>query len=569
MLYYLHCRKCGNDSGLLLKSELDQLRTKVGKPECKDCGPLDWQHDIEVKPKFAFYFGCLKCNGKWKWFTPSAYSVAKASRPDCPSCKDNQAIYFLPPDLPSKKVEKRKRPGLLDPEKHPTERYDDPGAKASPRPKKRVKADEIALVRSEAESPERVEEVKVVGVLEVEAAYRRQRRRQKRIDKHSPLKDERNPQKTSLMTGGRLVPFSDFESKFKTSVQVKGTTYPRPMKSGPTVVKQVRILKRSEPWDYREVAPGSFLRRLCCLFYIINFGVDERNAHPDKSKELQAAKKAFERAKEKFKPVEVQAMWAAGSLYISSNSKNYSDALLGALRAEGTVKALVDQIDLGTGGTYRSLERNFTKRYMTEMKKYKQSIVTNTERSYRTYFLYRWVYVFKKLRAAMACRQIGSVTIARGKDSFRTWAIAPKDRLLPAGNVFVVLPDTGTKSTGKFVEKGVHAEQLFYPIMKQLDATGRLTPENPAWVGGVKTACFTCALVLKTAADELGNKFMPMSDAVGNYWEASGQHVDKRDFDAFAKKIPTTIVFTDNATTINVLDTENPLSPPGSPSGVD
>lgn len=568
MLYYIHCLTCSSDSPLLLESELETLKKTIEKPTCNTCGPLEWVQ-VEVRQKFAFYFGCMRCKGSWKYFTPSTYSDAKAKRPNCPTCGDAQEVYFLPPELSLPKLEKRERPGLLDPVVYPPKRHRAPEVKESPRPKKRRRTEDEADMDEEAPETliEPVDEEKVAEVMKAEAAYRFQRRRQKRFDAGLPVDDQRDPRKASKMTGGRLIQLSEFETKFKHRSDVKGTDRPRPMKSGPTVVNSVRILPRSDPWDYREVAPGSFLRRLSSLLYVINFGVDDRANFQAKGQEaqLKAATTAFEREKEKFKPVEVQAMWAAGSLYLASNSWNYSDALVRALAREGTVKALIGALNLGKGGTYRALDRNFTKNHMAGLRTYQDAIVANTETSYRTYFLYRWVYVFEQLRAAMDCTQIARVTIARSKGDYTTWTIDPGDRTLPDGRVFVVIPDTGTPSTGKFVEKGVHAEQLFYPILMALDAQGRLTPESPAWVGGVKTACFTCASVMKAAADALGDKFMGLSDAVGNYWEASGQHVTKTQFQQFAAQAPSSIVFTDNPTTINVLDTEYPMSPPGSP----
>lgn len=553
MLCYFQCNKCGQVSDLFLKHEVEGRN-----PSCNICAETGGSQ-VEVKYTFAFAIGCRGCGKTWRWCTPSDYSTAKASRPDCPQCKSNAKIYFVPPKLTEEKSKKRKLAGVLDNPKHDPSLYD----------KVDVEKSLVNAKKTKREAPsQKVEEFIFTPVDEpsftllsnMEGDYRVQQKRRKDFTKRfGQLKKQNDPRKTSELTIGRVVTKDDYEENFddKYLVNVKGTQYPRMNKSAPTVVNDVRILPRSLKWDYRELGPNSFLRRLCAILYMINFGVDNRDAYDEDTQEYKKAVKEYERERNKLNPIELQAMWAGGSLYLSSNNNKYSDELLKALKKKKSVQALVKAVDLGNGGTYGTHPRNFDNDYVNKVKEYQQSIVTNTETSYRSYFLFQWTYVFKQLRDAIEATDIGSVTIERNGDYYDKWTIQTSDKALKAGRVFVVLPETGPVRQGYFKYKEVHAEELFYPILMELDKKGRLTEKSPAFIGGVKTACFTCSIVLDKASAKLKTKLILPTDAYGHYWENSGKHVPALTFKPGTK----TIVFSDSKRSDNVFDTEMPLSP--------
>src|SRR5262245_22409301 len=120
MLYYFQCRGCGLRSPLFLKEEVEAMR-----PVCIDCDKKGESH-IELRVMFAFFYGCNKCNGTWKWFSSSDYSEVKPSRPHCPVCTTSDFVYFIPATMKDspKRVEKRKRPGYLDPQKYDVNLYE-------------------------------------------------------------------------------------------------------------------------------------------------------------------------------------------------------------------------------------------------------------------------------------------------------------------------------------------------------------------------------------------------------------------------------------------------------------
>lgn len=553
MLYYFQCKKCGQVSDLLLESEAKAL-----KPNCNVCADKGGS-EIEVKRTFAFAFGCRTCWKTWRWCTPSNYATAKAARPDCPQCKNNKEIYFIPAQVTPEKAKKRQRPGMLDDPQHDPSLYDALDVEKSLIGVKRTKRDVLAQKEEDfIFTP--IAEPTFSSVSRMEGTYKQQRVRQKKFQKRfGELKPESDPKKTSELTTGRLIPKTEYDKKLKHKTEVKGTEYKRMNGSAPTVVTDVRVLPRSSTWDYRELGPNSFLRRLSSILYMIHFGVDDRALYDKKKQkaDYDKAAKAFKSDDEKFKPVEVQAMWAGKSLYLSTNNDIFSEKLLEALQAKGTVQALVADINLGSGGAYKSLPRNFTPDHVAKVKQYQQAIITNTESAYRSYFLFQWTYVFQQLREAVEFTDIEGVTIKRSGTYYDAWTIDPKDKALAENRVFVVLPETDTPSKKLFVNKEVHAEELFYPILMELDAKGRLSEQSPAFIGGVKTACFTCALVLNAASQHLQEKLVLPTDAYGHYWENSGKHVSALTFTPNTQ----TIVFSDNDTSLNVYDTEMPWSP--------
>lgn len=553
VLCYFRCKKCGQVSDLLLESEAKTL-----KPVCNTCKTTGGS-EVETKRTFAFAFGCRTCWKTWRWCTPSNYATAKAARPDCPQCKNNKEIYFIPSQVTKKKAEKRQRPGMLDDPQHDPSRYDTLDVEANLVGAKRTKREELAK-KEEDFFFTPMEDPSFVSVSRMEGTYKQQRVRQKKfLQRFGEMKPGSDPQKTSELTTGRVIPKSTYDAKLKYKADVKGTKYPKMNASAPTVVTDVRVIPRSSTWDYRELGPNSFLRRLSSILYMIHFGVDDRGLY-DKKRQAEAYKQAakeFKSDDEKYKPVEVQTMWAGNSLYLSTNNNLFSALLLEALQTKTTVQALVADINLGSGGTYKSLPRNFTSDHVAKVKEYQQAIITNTESAYRSYFLFQWTYVFQQLREAVEFTNISSVTIKRSGTHYDSWTIDPGDKALMAKRVFVVLPETDTPSKGLFVTKEVHAEELFYPILMELDAKGRLTEQSPAFVGGVKTACFTCAMVLNAASRLLQKKLILPTDAYGHYWENSGKHVSALTFTPNTQ----TLVFSDNTTSHNVYDTEMPWSP--------
>lgn len=568
MFYYFHCKTCNQYSPLYLKSEIELM----GNVFCEQCVGTD-QSDVELKETFCFIVGCGGCEKTWQWCSSLEYE--KAERPDCPLCRSNKKVYFVPPNL-SSKTEKdlRKTVGLLDPEKHDfklletvdvsneglQQRHKRKYGEREQLQKKRIlergdKKEEKLILKFEGERGfkfQPVEDKSILDLSRMELAYRRQKYVSARQDKRwGKIKPEQDPLNTSSYKGTEIreVPLTGYlqhESYKSKKFDMEGKSVTRLNQSSPTIVRDVRIFPRSNAWDYREVGPCSFLRRISSLLYVVNFA------------KIESGKKQQKYQNDVHNPIELQALWAGGSLYLASNNIKYSKMLLSALTEQGTLQKLIAEIKLDDQdtGKYWTLARNFNSTFEKKLKEYKKACVKNKQDSYRSYFLIKWKFVFDQLRDILESTQVAGVTICRNNGTFDKWTIAEEDVNLPKGHVFVVLPDTGGGSEN-FEVKKVHAEQLFAPILTRLDKQGRLSMFSPAFLGGVKTPCDTCKTVVDSKAIELGTKLVMMTDASGHYWEASGMHVE----DKKLKEERSTIVFSDNKESVSVFDTECPPSP--------
>ncbi|NNC18821.1 hypothetical protein HJC22_24205 [Corallococcus exiguus] len=524
MLYYFKCQKCLNTSGIFLESELPG-----DMPTCNHCTKEGGSSKVDKLSTMAFFFGCSDCKGQWMYSAPSTYSDEKANRPDCPTCGHNHSIFFVPLTTDANKAQKRKKAGLLNPARHDVSGSLDIAPDAAVLNLKRRRLDDGFQDEVPTFSVKPVEDDDAKARIDTERAYQKVKRRRQDYDtKFGALSNAQNP-KTTTTHPGRVVSLNQYKTLLTHRETVNSTSYPRLSQSAPTVVNAAKIVGRDAVWDYRELGPNSFMRRLCTLLYTIDFGGDSMN------------------------PVELQAMWAHGSLFISSNNYSYGLELENSLGTHGTLKALIGQIKIGkTGaGSINSSKRNLKKSHTDRLPDYKAAFVSNTEAAYSEYFQYQWKYIFKQLRASLSCANHELLTITKNGDDYTAWtapAVAP-------GRVYLVVPEQGR---GTFTKKDIHAEQMFYPILMNLDAAGLLSESSPAFIGGVKTPCRTCYEVLQAASGALGTKLVLPTDASGHYWEASGMHVPSTVFPPAHQ----TMVFGKPGSD-KIFDTEVPPSPTG------
>lgn len=521
MLYYYECQKCKNVTDLYLESELPK-----DTPTCNACAKAGCSLVVKQQT-LAFFFGCVQCKGQWVFFDTSAYSTQKQSRPNCPTCKTNSTVFFVPPNMSTQKVEKRQTPGLLNPDEHDLSGFPSIKPEIALQGFDRLKKEEF---REKAASKKLhpVKDPSANRRIQSELAYKTIKKRRLDYDKkYGVLKDEDDPLKTTVHKG-TVVKFSTYETELPHSVKIKGTKYPRLSNSAPTVVNSVKIIERSKTWDYRLTGPNSFLRRLCSLLYTLDYG-------------------------NSFNPIELQAMWAAGSLYISSNNYSYMQKLHKSLTDDDKdLKTLVGNLKLGQNdtGTHLTKYRNFRKAHQSRLRNYKTSIEKNTQTDYKSYFLYQWEYIFNKMRDSLTWKTCQTLIVSKNNGDYTKWTVPVG---LTAGKVYLVMPEQGQG----FIKKEVHAEQLFYPILVVLNNQGKLSAPRPAFIGGVKTPCRTCHEVLKAAANLLKEKLILPTNAFGHYWKASAQHVPNVTF----KPSDETLVFGD-PNLEKVFDTEMPMSPP-------
>ncbi|MBZ4330600.1 hypothetical protein [Corallococcus sp. AS-1-12] len=520
MLYYFKCQKCLNTTGLFLESELPS-----DTPTCNHCAK-DGGSQVDRLETMAFFFGCSRCKGQWMYSAPSTYSQQKAVRPDCPTCNDNQSIFFVPLTTGPAKAQKRRKAGLLNPVRHDVTGSLDIPPEATVKNLKRRRMDDGFQDQEPTFSVKAVDDDGAKARIDTERAYRKVKKRRTDYDtKFGALKNDQNPL-TSATHPGRVVTLQQYEAQLQHRETVNGTSYPRLSQSAPTVVNAAKIVGRDVVWDYRELGPNSFMRRLCTLLYTIDYGGPSMN------------------------PIELQALWANGSLFISSNNYSYGLELENSLTTHGTLKQVIGQIKIGNGaGSIKSSKRNLKPSHTERLPAYKTAFTQNTESAYSEYFQYQWKYVFKQLRAALDFPNHSVLTITKNGDAYTDWT-APA---VTAGRIYLVVPEQGR---GTFTKKDIHAEQLFYPILMNLDALGVLSASSPAFIGGVKTPCRTCYEVLQAASATLGDKLVLPTDAFGHYWEASGTHVPGVTFPATHE----TMVYGKPGSD-KIFDTEIPPSP--------
>lgn len=534
MLVYFVCTVCTQVSGLFLESEVP-----TPEPTCQTCSGKFKKCTVK-RTVYSYILHCNACNYSSGLCSVEDLKQQKGSRPPCPWCKSSDKVQFINPHLPQEKKDKRLTVGLLSPTKR--KRFEvDKGSldqefvdKVSKRRKLNSEefGGENTLGWFDFDSTDLNAQL-----ARSESSYQERKKFRKDFDtKHGVLTDQQNPLKTSLHRG-TLVPFKTYEETYtKYTERIGERTYPKQSMNTPTVVNSSKVVSRDTTWDYRELGPNSFLRRLCSLLYIIDFSGEQKDST---------------------NPVELQAMWAADSLFIASNNRTYSVKLLEALQGLKSVQALVNEIEipptssLKTTGSYTSVWRSFGLSHRDKLHQYKTAVVNN---SYPSYFDFKWYYISKKLRQSMLFDEskIGSITVEKVGEGFTDWTLV--ETTIESGKVYVVLPSNTRKKN--FTQKSVHAEQMFYPVLTKLDQTAQLSNVLPAFIGGVKTPCRTCYDVLQAAADLLGDKLVLPTDAFGHFWKASGKHVPNSIFDPD----DVSLVF-GSEDSINIFSTEMPPSP--------
>lgn len=541
MLFYFECQKCKQRTPLLREDELPKDPLVCGKKSCK----------VKPAPKVikhatnTYLLHCTRCARTSQIQSEATYDKYKASKPSCIKCNQTDKVIFIPPILnrDPKFLERRKTPGILAPsdveviEKHHKRKLEQ---LIPPIPKKKQKTTLVILGAPKDSPLEQLMEEDSLGskFATVEANYQAHITFQKQFDEqHGKFKDSQNPLK-SKSHKGRVVEFSWYQKEYKKKKHetIGGTKYPKLNKSSPTIVNSAKVMSRDTTWDYRMMGPNSFLRRLCSVLYTIEF---------KKGASLN--------------PVEVQAMWAAGSLFISSNNYSFSEKLASCLDEEGSLKELIKEIKLpgASSGTYKGVWRNYGMQHRAKVQQYQKDFVAA---KYPNYFQYKWNFVFDDLVCAVAGEtkkgddvEVESIVVKNSELGYTHWSTEAK---VTSNKVYIVVPKHKPPNKDeKFKKKDVHAEQLFFPILLKIKE--RLNKFQPAFFGGVKTPCRTCAMVLKEAQKRLGDKVVLPTDAFGHYWKASGKHVKNPKFYPSDE----TLVFANDTSSNNVFNTEMPGSP--------
>ncbi|MBU8895855.1 hypothetical protein DRW03_09515 [Corallococcus sp. H22C18031201] len=547
MFFYFECQSCKKVSDLIPESELPDEPAQCS--ECsKKFGPSNKVERIAVN---YYIFHCRKCDYTSGMCSALDYPTQKGIRPRCPKCAQVDDVYFVKPHVRNKpeRLKKRKHPGVLPPDEvtdlglYQTEDLEKTANEELLQAIKKTKRtlfpfqqedDQVRLFTLGSTSSS-------AKLARSESRYQEKKKFRKAFNKRfGELSDARDPMKTTMHVG-TPVPFTQYQSDLGHSENINGVTYPKMSKSSPVVVNGAKLVDRSLTWDYRELGPNSFLRRLCSLVYVVEFngGGDSNN------------------------PVEVQAMWAHGSLFLSTNNYTFSKALLEALQSDGSVAAFLDKLKLPglTTGSYDTSLRNFGNEHKAKLGVYRDEIVKNT---YPDYFRFKWEYVFSQMRLAMrwSAANIRGITVLKDKTrkGYPFWSV---DSTVETGKIYVVLPKALTKGEGQvyFTKKKIHAEQLFYPILMQLNGASRISLFQPAFIGGVKTPCRTCYEVLQDASRVLGDKLILPTDAFGHYWGASGMHVPNTVFPSHLQTLVFGAQKSIDEGSINIYNTEMPPSP--------
>lgn len=531
MLYYYTCTLCKTSSDLFFAEE------DVGPPKCMTCGEAKGFGKVEKRSTNVYFITCRACAITSNIFSVDDYSGVKGTRPTCPKCNLSDTVCFLPPNVEKEKLKRRKTVGVMPreerkaidayerfkPEKTLVEEKDNVGKR---------KIDELHTLEDTITGMKMVVgDAETNTLAKAERKYRSTKKIRKDFDTaHGKLEDTSNPLKTSEHVG-REVPLSTYEAMTAKRETVYGRSYPRVGASMPTVVNSAFVVSRDFRWDYRELGPNSLLRKLCTLIYIVSYGAE-------------AGKN----------PVEVQAMWAAGSLFIATNNYTFTEmfkaSVVSNTHLDGTLRQL--KIPVSTDSSIAGInttKRNFSSEHVNALSDYRLELTK--QKALKDYFQYKWAHFVDPVMASMkfSGAKLKLLTIAKNDGDYTAWT-SP----LPAKDcVYFVVPETGTG----FLKKKIHAEQMFYPILSTLDVNNKLSVDEPAFIGGVKTPCRTCAEVLIAAGKNLGEKLILPTDAFGHYWEGSGMHVPDPDFEDDAL----TMVFGVDTTSDSIYDTEMPRSP--------
>jgi hypothetical protein len=515
MLFYYECQHCKRVSDLFNAGEaLPQ------PPSCSECEKKFGKKPARQKSINAYIFNCRRCAYTSGTCSASGYPALKGARPLCPKCSKADEVFLLKPHVaknPSR-LGKRQAPGQLDPTQvdgldlYGTEDVDTSMLEAFERHTKKKR--KLELGEQDATAYTQTFEFEGTSdsarLATSEAVYQSRKRFRRKFDtKNGPLQVTQDPLKTEQHPG-KVIAFSTYQAKLKGSETIGTKSYPRGSNSAPTIVNAAKLVGRDVTWDYRELGPNSFLRRLAALLFVLEFdGGGEGKV-----------------------PVEVQAMWAAGSLFLSSNNIRFSEALLKALQTHTSLQAFLAEIKLdskSTTGTYATSMRAIGTRHTAKLPEYQEQFANGR---YPSYFQYKWAYVFDALKQSLTFGSANTLglTVANSPLGFEHWAL---EGTVQAGKVYVMIPKKHAKGTGNthFVKKKVHAEELFYPVLTALERAGKLTSLQPAFIGGVKTPCRTCAMVLAKASSQLGAKLILPTNAFGHYWEFSGMHVPNKAFD--------------------------------------
>lgn len=543
MLYYFECVKCMQRTGLLREDELPEQPPTCLMQECSE----GLGSKVVKRSTNVYVVHCTKCKQTSGLCSDKGYEQQKQSPPKCLRCNSTEDIVLLPPHVRTrqKSLKKRKRPGLLGPEEREHIHLYDQDIESlvlNPVRKKRRLEDTIIL-QEPKQVPLEYElgpDLKISLLATIEGTYKSKRRRQTKFDKkHGKLLTARDPSKTGSHEG-RIVSLSDYRKSLSHSEKIGKVKYPKLSKSSPTIVNSTKIVSRDTVWDYRDLGPNSFLRRLCSLLYMLELGKGGTVNNP----------------------IEVQAMWAAGSLFVSSNNYSFSELLFEVLQSKGSLRAVISSMQSPGSKPSKTkplatVARNYGTVHLEKMREYKRDFIND---SYPDYFEYKWDFVFGRMRQSLGFdkSKIKIIKIANDESGYEGWTMKTKN--IEAERIYVVMPqkrEKGVKLDKTFKKKWVHAEQLFYPILMRLDQHKQISKFEPAFVGGVKTPCRTCAEVLISAKTILERKLILPTDAKGHYWKASGIHVPDLTFD----KKEVTLVFGTNTRSDNIFNTEMPPSP--------
>ena len=534
MLFFYECARCKWQSGLLRAEELPS-----SLPACPNSGCKNKTSKVSKKSTYVFALHCRQCNKTYPTRSATDFDQLSQTSLKCAHCNSTK-ITLVPPTISSAERKKRKAPGQLSVEDRKHVALFDQGHDKlviAPVLSSAGKNKRLKLAAPPGKASAFPSNSPIANLARVESEHQLVVRDQKRfVQRYGVLKDAQNP-KLAASHSGRDVLLSAYQTQLQNRESIDGVDYPKLSASAPTIVNDVKIIRRDAVWDYRELGPNSLLRRLSTLLYVVQF---------DKGPT--------------WNPVEVQAMWAHGSLFLSSNNLKYSTRLHAEIKTQGSLAELLAKIGLSTASSaFPTKMRNLKAPHKNRLPEYQQAFV---DRRYPSYFRLPWKFVNKAIEAvihgASGTTLADPIVVLNSNQGFQMWQLTPS-QTIESGKIYVVLPNKASSSSSDsktFQTLGVHAEQLFYPIIVKLKA--KLSTVQPGFIGGVKLACRTCAMVMEAAVKLVGpSKLILTTDAYGHYWKASGQHVPSPTFTGN----PPSMVFSNNKKSIKVFDTEVPTSP--------
>lgn len=272
------------------------------------------------------------------------------------------------------------------------------------------------------------------------------------------------------------------------------TFYKNTAKQPPYLGGEVHRMAGETEFNYLDYAPNSILRKISTVLFMQN--------------------------KVKSSAIEVQAMWANNSLFISANFKPYLEGLALELAKYGSLKAFFSAID----DTNSLVSRGMKKAHQERAEIYAKQLGKMGLNEQPRYYGYKWPNVSHGILTALASNKIARLTVncTDKGDKFNEWEVTTA---LPASTVFIM--ETNITRTD-----GFHAEQLFYAVLYKLSAAGLLTEFNPAFIGGVKIPCGSCKAVIGAMESDFEHIIVGTNIA-GFLYGASAQHVDIDDYETY------------------------------------